>query len=235
VVGWDGFNAPASGCARNRLSLPYSVFVVNGKLLVAEENNNRVLIWNSIPTVSGAPADLVLGQTDFTPCAFNAGAPLPGGTTLAQPTDVWSDGTRLAVADSVNDRVLIWNTFPAANGSPAEVVLGQTSMTGQGSAATQTALNAPSFISSNGNQLFVNDQGNSRVLIWNTFPTANNAPADVVLGQRDFTHSTANDDPLAGAPGTPTSRTLAFPTGVALWGSQLFVTDDNRYLIFDGQ
>jgi hypothetical protein len=237
VVGWDRFDLPASGCAQNRLSLPHSVFVVNGKLLVADAFNNRVLIWNSIPTVSGAPADLVLGQTKFTHCASNAGAARPSADTLDQPTDVWSDGTRLVVADLLNDRVLIWNTFPAANGAPADVVLGQTGLTDHVFGASQRMLTAPSFISSNGNQLFVNDQVNSRVLIWNTFPTANNAPADVVLGQSDFTHSTANDDPLAGAPGTPTSRTLAHPTGVALWGSQLIVTDDsnNRYLIFDGQ
>ena len=34
--------------------------------MVADTDNNRVLIWNSIPTTNGANADLVLGQDNFT-------------------------------------------------------------------------------------------------------------------------------------------------------------------------
>jgi hypothetical protein len=237
VIGWDSFDLTASGCDRNRLSLPHSVFAVNGKLFVADSGNNRVLIWNAIPTDNGASADLVLGQTDLTHCDFNAGAPGPSAVTLS-PADVWSDGTRLVVADPGNDRVLIWNTLPTASGAPADVVVGQTSLTGQGSGATQTTLTAPTFVSSNGNQLFVNDQVNSRVLIWNIFPTTNGAAADVVLGQGDFTHHAMNDnDQDAIADADPTARTLAIPLGVALFGNQLVVTDGNnsRFLIFDGQ
>jgi hypothetical protein len=35
-------------------------------LAVADTSNNRILIWKSIPTTFGQPADIVLGQKDFT-------------------------------------------------------------------------------------------------------------------------------------------------------------------------
>jgi WD40 repeat protein len=42
-------------------------------------------------------------------------------------------------------------------------------------------------VSSDGVRLFVTDLGYNRVLIWNSIPTQNNQPADVVVGQPDFT------------------------------------------------
>ena len=38
-------------------------------------------------------------------------------------------------------------------------------------------------VSSDGVRLFVTDLGFNRVLIWNSIPTANHAPADVVVGR----------------------------------------------------
>jgi hypothetical protein len=227
-----------NGCAQNSMYFPRSIFTVNGKLIVADTNNNRLLIWNSIPTVADAPADVVLGQETFDSCYANAG---PAGSVsanaFAYPTDVWSDGTRLVVTDTWNNRVLIWNTFPKDSSTPADVVLGHSVMTVSDPEDPQTGLNDPWSVSSNGNQLFVADARNNRVLVWNTFPTKNDAPADVVLGQSDFTHVTYNDDPQTGGNTSPSARTLNWPAGVALWGNQLFVADrdNNRYLIYDGQ
>ena len=45
---------------------PQGVWVQNGKLFVADTGNNRVMIWNSIPSKNNQPADLVLGQPNFT-------------------------------------------------------------------------------------------------------------------------------------------------------------------------
>jgi hypothetical protein len=157
------------------------------------------------------------------------------------PTDVWSDGTRLAVADHRNNRVLVWEAFPTANGAPADLAVGQPDLVSNGSATTQTGLlglYGGTYLASNGNQLFVADWGNNRVLVWNTFPTASGAAADVVLGQGDFTHGVYNDDNTDGTPDTgPSARTLFVPSGLGLWGGQLFVADagNYRYLIFDAQ
>ncbi len=45
---------------------PQGVWIQGSKLFVADTQNNRVLIWNTIPTQNNQPADVVLGQPDFT-------------------------------------------------------------------------------------------------------------------------------------------------------------------------
>jgi hypothetical protein len=141
------------------------------------------------------------------------------------------------VADRDNFRVLIWKTFPTVNGAPADLVVGHDDLTGNASTGT-FQLSEPISVSSNGNQLFVAEGYDSRVLVWNTFPATNGTAPDVVLGQGDFSHSTRNDDNQDRVPdAAPTARTLADPHSVALWGNQLVVTDrsNHRYLFFDAQ
>ncbi len=74
------------------------------------------------------------------------------------------------------------------------------------------------------------DSSNNRILVYSPFPTSNNPPASIVLGQADFTHSAKN----AGQP-SPSAQTLNFPFGMSIIGTQLFVSDygNNRYLIFN--
>jgi hypothetical protein len=252
VVGQPGFGISGSSCTQTGLNYPWSISTGGGKLIVADPSNNRVMIWNTIPTTNGAPADLVLGQSDFTHNVYNDdnqdGSPgNPTARTLFGPIDVWSDGTKLVVADYSNNRVLIWNTFPHANFIPADVVLGQSDFThnaanddnqdGSYDGPTARTLYDPFSIDSNGTQLFVADYYNNRVLIWNTFPTANFTPADVVLGQSDFTHNAANDDNQDGSYDGPTARTLYNPIDVYVFETKLFVTDysNARFLIFESQ
>jgi uncharacterized protein (TIGR03437 family) len=78
--------------------------------------------------------------------------------------------------------------------------------------------------------LFVSDTANNRVLAWrNTAGFTNGAPADVVVGQRDMLSTSA------GGPGTPMTRGLSAPTGIALDAQgNLYVVDagNNRILRF---
>ena len=78
-----------------------------GKLFVSDSHHERILVWNTIPSRSGAPADLVLGQPALTTCSGDGGA--PSARTLHRSGDLWSEGTRLVVADQQNHRVLVWN------------------------------------------------------------------------------------------------------------------------------
>lgn len=94
---------------------------------LAVSTGSRVLIWNAIPTKSFTPADLVLGQPDFSTTTQNTGG--LSASTLAGPRAIDGDGTRLMVADTFNNRVLVWNTFPQSIGQPASIVLGQPSFT----------------------------------------------------------------------------------------------------------
>jgi Fibronectin type III domain len=254
VVGQADFTSVVSGCTATLTNDPMGFTVADGKLIVADTGNNRVLIWNSIPTTSGAPANLVLGQGDFTHFMPNdddqngSVDSTSSARTLSYPIGVWSDGTQLIVADSDNNRVLIWSTFPTTNFTPADMVLGQGDFThktsnddlqtGVTGTATARTLYYPMGVDSNGTQVFLADNFNNRVLIWNTFPTANFTPADVVLGQRDFSHTTGDDNDQNGTyDGAPTGRTLFEPNSVSVSGTKLFVADMNnyRYLIFEAR
>lgn len=238
VLGQKDFDGTSTGCTATSLAYPEDVFVGHGKLLVSDGTNNRILVWNTVPSTSGAPADLVLGQTGFTSCVENDADgngtrdSAPGASTLWNPTGVWTDGTRLVVADSYNNRVLVWNTFPTRNGQPADLVLGQPDFTSRKLAVSATGMNAPTFLAATGLQLFVADSQSHRVLVWNAFPTANGQPAEAVLGQADFT-SANTADPAGGT--TPSARSLNQPGGVVLAWPYVGVSDygNNRFLLFE--
>ena len=152
------------------------------RLFVSDGARNRVLIWNSIPTTNFAPADVVLGQPNFT-APREPGA---GRSGLNFPGDITSDGKRLIVADCGNARVLIWNTIPTENGQPADVVVGQPDFDSTEPRSGRTGFSEPDGVATDGKRLFVSDHDQRRVLIWNSIPTQNGQPADVVLGWPSF-------------------------------------------------
>ncbi len=228
VVGAANLNTMGGGCTANQLTDPESSFVAGTKLLIADRDNERVLIFNNIPSANNASADLVLGQADFTSCNGNRGGS-PAADTLQTPTDVWSDGTRLIVLDNGNNRVLIWNTFPTSNGQPADRVLGQVDFVSNVSnspseTVSAAGFNYPYLMACTGRQLFVADESNRRVLIWDTLDVTNGQSADRVLGQPDFTSTNSG----------PASAVEFTPEGLMVAGKQLFVSDvpRYRYLIF---
>jgi len=232
VVGQLDFTSSSAGTTQTTFDGSISVAIAGGKLFVVDVQNNRVLIWNTIPMSNGAAADVVVGQTDFVSSSFGTTA-----ATLDNPFAVWSDGTKLVVSDSGNNRILIWNAIPTSNGVAADIVVGQATFTTSIAAAGTTGLDFPGTLVSNGLQLFVPDRNNNRVLVFDPFPTSNQPAAAVVLGQGDFTMNAANDDDQDGSSDLSCSvRTLNAPTGVSLAGDRLVVCDqsNNRILIFQG-
>lgn len=235
AIGQPDLTSTSGDCTAASLSGPESFVVAGGKLIVADSNNDRVLVWNSIPTSSGQAADLVLGQADFTSCTVDAGSGAVSAAGFDYPSDVWSDGTRLYVVDYDHSRVLGWNTFPTTNGQPADFVLGQPDFETVAPATAQGGLANAYFVTSNGNQLFLTDTDNNRVLVWNTLPTATGALPDVVLGQGDFDHTAPNDADQDGTgDGSPAAFTLSTPRGLLVLDDLLVVGDaDNaRYLVY---
>ena len=66
VVGQPDFDTSDFDCTADSLGSPETATVTpNGKLVVTDSENHRVLIWNALPTANGQPADLVLGQADM--------------------------------------------------------------------------------------------------------------------------------------------------------------------------
>ena len=221
----------AGTCDSTHTRGPYDIVVANGKVLMVDFADNRVLIYNSIPTTNNAAANLVLGQSALSGSCSAAVA----ANRLDGPTAIWTDGVRIAIADSSNNRVLIWSSWPTTSGQPADIVLGQPSMTtnvsnntpGNPGVASEFSLSLPYGVASNGTQLFVADEVNNRVLVWNSWPTQNQQAADIVLGQNDFV-STSNPSP-------PNANSMYNPYGVKMVGNQLIVNDgeNGRILIYE--
>ena len=265
VLGQPDFSTTTQNndATQNNLRLPTAVASDGTRLVVADTDHNRVLIWNKIPLVSNANADVVVGQPDFKSVA------LPGQTPTAKsvrgPQGVWLQNGKLFIADTQNHRVLIYNSIPTQNGAAADVVLGQPDFTtfvqpdiSQARVnATATNMLNPVAVTSDGVKLFVTDLGHNRVLIWNTIPTSNAAPADVEIGQPDMNGSLPNNsfilDPADatkkigvlcesngtdsdGKPTFPAScnATLSFPRFALSDGKRLFIADggNDRVLVF---
>jgi len=242
-VGKEDGSSSFIGCDGSHLEVASEVFVTpQGKLIVVDDAQHRILVWNAIPSQSGQAADLVLGQADPQTCGSNRNGNADANT-LSAPEGVWSDGTRLVVADSGNNRVLVWNSFPTQNGQAADLVLGQNLFTNtianddnqDGNPtplqASNRVLNMPFSVASDGTRLAVADNLNNRVLVWNAFPTSNFAPADIVLGQADFTHVGVN------ASGPISAKGLRKPSGLAFIGGRLLIQDrdNNRIMVMDAR
>jgi len=150
------------------------------------------------------------------------------------PRGVHTVNGKLLVADTAQNRIFIWNSMPDGPWQTPDLILGQISHleTGrnQGGKASAATFQYPSGLWSDGNYLIVADAWNHRVLIWNRFPTVNNQPADVVLGQPDMEQNLPN---VAGVGTIPSSRNLYWPYGVWSDGVHLWIADTgNRRTLF---
>lgn len=180
----DGLSNPVDHTSA-RFVQPADVWTDDNRLVVTDVLASRVLIWKTFPTSNFQPADIVLGHSTFTSAEVND-APRVGGVrakptahTLHEPRGVHSDGVSLAVADTINNRVLIWNSFPQQNYVPADVVLGQpdfvgaatTDQNGDGVADRPLAVNGqvlyrPTNVLLTPDALITSDSGHNRVLIF---------------------------------------------------------------------
>jgi len=250
VLGQPDFTSTNYQTTANGMRLPTGVATDGRNLVVADTANNRILLWKEIPTQIGQPADIVIGQPDF----VTVQQVVVTQTSLRAPQGVWIQNGRLFVADTQNDRVMIWNSLPTKNNQPADLVLGAPNFTTTPNlnlidsslvAASNTMLN-PVSVTSDGVHLFVADLGFNRVLIWNEIPTKNQQPADIVIGQINFTTSFANDNTdLCTSVGTDASgnpiypatcvNTLSFPRFVLSDGTRLYIADagNDRVLVFN--
>ena len=223
LLGHANFTDPATVDAR-RMDGPRGVAQdpVSGKVFVSDTIRNRILRFASAATLqSGASAEAVLGQPDFTSSTEGATA-----GKLRQPAGLAMDSAgRLWVADRGNGRVLRFdNAASKASGAAADGVLGQANFTTVSSGPSNTLLGSPGAVAINASgTLWVADQANNRCVGWtNAASKANGAAMDLLFGQTNFTTNSA---------GT-TASTLSSPLGIAVADSgKVYVADTNNHRV----
>ncbi len=225
VIGQTSMTTGTAGISASAMNSPRNVLLTpDGKLLVSDYGNSRVLIFNSVPTSNGAAANVVIGQTSLTTRTRGLGASECGG-----PYGLALSSTgRLVISDLDVHRVLVYNTVPTSNGAAADVVIGQTGFGLEGSGTTASRMNLPGFIGiSPTGQLAVGELSNNRVIIFNSIPTTNGAAANVVLGQPNFTTGLSDN-------GGTSAHSLYNPCASFTQDGRLFVGDrfNGRVLVF---
>lgn len=229
VLGQANFYTNSAAVTQSGLNIPSGIMYDNGtnRLFVGDYANNRVLVFSGSSLATGMNANTVIGQTSFT--ARTAATTQSG---LSSPEEVAYDSVRnrLFIADLGNDRVLVYSGASLGNGMNAYHVLGQANYTSATGAATQAGMNNPYGMAYDpvGNRLFVSEWNfNRRVLVFNAAALSNGMNASYVLGEPDFTSTTAatTQSGLSGTQG------LSFDSV----HNRLFVADsgNNRIMVFD--
>jgi len=217
VIGQPDFTTVTSGTGTSKFNQPNTVALDSaGNLLVAENNNNRVLKFLA-PLTTGMAATTVIGQPDFTTVTSGSGT-----TKINFPRGIALDSAgNLLVAEAGNNRVLKFSA-PLSTGMAASIVIGQPDFTTVIGGPGNNKLGQPNNIAldSAGN-LFVLDRNNQRALKFSA-PLSTGMAASIVIGQTDFTSQTS---------GTGASK-FTFPQGVALDSAgNLLVTDTNNHRV----
>jgi DNA-binding beta-propeller fold protein YncE len=213
--------------AANTMFQPFGVAVDQaGRLWVADVSNNRVLRFDHAASkASGADADGVLGQPDFT---NNADVITQNGMSGPYGVFVEPDG-RLWVADYHNNRVLRFEAAASKDdGANADGVLGQADFTHADVATTPSGMWGPAGLYVDPySRLWVAERDNNRLLRFDEAAAKlDGATADGVLGQADFLTNTA----------ACAQNRMNHPRGVSGdLNGRLYVADGNnhRVLVFE--
>ena len=198
VLGQINLSGTSAGASQTTMEYPLAVVVDGqGRLWVADTLNHRILRFDGAATLAnGAPADRVLGQTNFTNDSSGSGS-----AGLNYPSSLSTDPAgNLWVADYLNNRVLRYgNAAALANGAAATNVLGQATFAIISPGTSQTKMQRPTEVHVDAaGRLWVSEQLNHRVLRFDgAAGLGNGPPASAVLGQPDFTSLAAGLGPAA--------------------------------------
>ncbi len=169
VLGQKDFKTSYAGYELNEMNWPVGVAVAKGKLYVTDTHNNRILVWNQIPTESGIPADYAI--TKFANDSEGY---------ISWPWAIWTDGNKMIVTNTRDGKLLIWNSVPTQDDFVADLVI----PTG----------GTPRTIITDGHYLLIGDHNIddngmfAGCRVWTSFPTSNN-------DLQDFTYRTQSEQP----------------------------------------
>jgi hypothetical protein len=143
-------------------------------LVVADAGNNRVMIWQGMPTENNAPCAVVLGQKNFNCVEMNQGVYFPNASSLSMPYGVGVADNWLVVADTANSRLLGWRkpeSILSLQGAIADGLVGQKDYQSKGENRNfglpkRDSLNWCYGIKIVNKTAVVADSGNNRILLW---------------------------------------------------------------------
>ncbi|ODU04026.1 MAG: hypothetical protein ABS81_12010 [Pseudonocardia sp. SCN 72-86] len=216
-------------CDAGTFYWPFGVAVVDGRFLVADTGNRRVLGWDDGIPDDGRPADLVLGQPDAASREENRGGEA-AADSFRWPHDLAGTADVLLVADAGNHRVLGWQD-PPRHDRPAELVIGQPDMSSSAEwpygPHSGDRFRFPYALALDAGRLFVADTAQNRVLAWDG-DWAGGRAADHVLAQPSFTTNGENRWSAV------EHDTLCWPYGLSVHGDVLAVADsgNNRVVLW---
>ncbi|EMY60746.1 NHL repeat protein [Leptospira terpstrae serovar Hualin str. LT 11-33 = ATCC 700639] len=149
----SGLTAPAS----DSLGGPYAIARGSAGFYIVDNGNNRVLYYPGTSTT----ATRVYGQPDFVSSNPNNG--FIGAGTLNSPKAVFAFGGDLWIADTFNNRVLLFSGINTI----ASKVFGQNgSFTSSTNNTTASTFFQPQGISIDQNGIYIVDTVNNRVLVF---------------------------------------------------------------------
>lgn len=149
---------------------PHSVALWGGRICVADAGNNRVMVWNTLPSSNGTPCDYVLGQTDHQLSDHNQSLYWPRANTLNMPYALVANDQWLLAADTANSRVIAWHVDDLATGCAARALFAQNNFHDKGDnrwlSAGEDTICWPYGMQLQGDTLVLADSGNNRVSLW---------------------------------------------------------------------
>ncbi len=223
-------NAGTDISARTLL-YPSGLWSDGKKIIVADAWNHRVLVWHTIPTDYGAPADVVIGQPDFNSNDPNVKGLScdPSAKSLYWPYGVFSNGTSLWIADTGNRRILYFDSIPTKNFSPADKVIGQEDFNSRDFTEENPIWPYSVSISDSG-QMAVSDTQFYRTLFWHRWQDSYSKTADIIIGQNSLHDSGANQYRLH-----PLANTLNWTYDHCFYQDGILINDtgNSRILGFD--
>lgn len=173
VIGHADFTNVTSGTdytlSANYMNTPYDLLVFENQLYISDAGNHRVLVFSSVPAASDARPNFVIGQPN--PAGFNANQ---GGSASAQtlrtPTTIIAQGTKLAIADQQNNRILFYDLPVTGNNLAATHGIGQGTAapcpcSGAGAGTAQGAFNLVKGLIFDNGYIWAADGGNNRMQV----------------------------------------------------------------------
>jgi hypothetical protein len=149
---------------------PHGVTLWMGKFCMADAGNNRIMIWDRVPSENNTPCDHVLGQPDARHVDHNQSRYWPDAATLNMPYAVTAAGPWLLAADTANSRLLGWHIDDARTGAPARALTGQPDFHAKGDNRWQLpshdSLCWPYAVMHCSGSVVIGDSGNNRVSVW---------------------------------------------------------------------